>query len=516
MWLTVVRLGALAAGFLGSACTIFDERLPECSSHFDCTEWLTREASSETPIAGRCLQPEGKCVPLFTEECTRVTGDPLDEDSILLGSILTGEFRHLDPAILAVEEINSAVAGGGIPRAGNQGKPRPLALLSCTESATDPLPAARHLIEALRVPAVVGPDIDENALDIVREVIAAGNANTALMSPASLIDDLGGLADEKLMWRDVPSGADLAPLVLMTYADLEAALRASKPDLKLGIVYRDDALGQNAIAQISERVAFNGKPLVDPTNAGFVHVGKYSRGDEAAIATLLAQYRNDPPDLMLLLGGVESITSFVKPLEIALAAAGATSKPTYLMFESNKVTELLELVDPRKTPGVPPDLRGRLWGVGAAPTANAQPGYDSFRLAFANRFGHTPDGAGMGQAYDAVYAFAFALAATADEPPSGQSVATGLGWMSDAPGAAALRVGRLDALQALTAFSTGPLPSVLGTFNELKWLKNGDYSGGRAEVWCISVVNDSPYFANGHVSMDVATHAVSGARAPCE
>jgi hypothetical protein len=445
-----------------------------------------------------------------------VTGDPLDEDSILLGSILTGEFRHVDPVILAVEEINSAVAGGGIPRAANQGKPRPLALLSCTESAADPLPAARHLIEALRVPAVVGPDIDENALDIVREVIGAGNANTALMSPASLIDDLGTLADDQLMWRDVPSGSALAPLVLMTYADLEASLRASKPELKLGIVYRDDALGQNAIAQISERVAFNGKSLADPSNAGFVRVGKYQRGDDAAIATLLAQYRNDPPDLMLLLGGVESITGFVKPLEIALAAAGATSKPTYLMFESNKVGELLDLVDPRKTPDVPPDLRGRLWGVGAAPTANSQPGYDSFRLAFANRFGHNPDGAGMGQAYDAVYAFAFALAATASEPPSGQSVAAGLGWMSNAPGPATLRVGRLDALQALTAFSAGPIPSVLGTFNELKWLPNGDYNGGRAEVWCISVVNGWPYFASANVSMDLQTRMISGVRTPCE
>jgi hypothetical protein len=445
-----------------------------------------------------------------------VTGDPLDEDSILLGSILTGEFRHLDPVILAVEEINSAVAGGGIPRAGNQGKPRPLVMLSCTESVADPLPAARHLIEALRVPAVVGPDIDENALDIVREVIGAGSANTALMSPASLIDDLGTVADDQLMWRDVPSGSDLAPLVLRTYSDLEGILRASKPDLKLGIVYRDDALGQNAIAQISERVLFNGKSLADPSNAGFVRVGKYPRGDDAAIATLLAQYRNDPPDLMLLLGGVESITGFVKPLEISLASSGATRKPTYLMFESNKVTELLELVDPRKTSGVPLDLRGRLWGVGAAPSANSQPGYDSFRLAFANRFGHNPDGAGMGQAYDAVYAFAYALAATAGVTPSGASVATGLGLMSDAPGPAGLRVGRLDALQALTSFNAGPIPSVLGTFDELKWLDNGNYIGGRAEVWCIGVVNESPYFASGKMSFDLRTHVFSGERTPCE
>ena len=504
-----------------SACTLFDERLPECGSHVECTERLSEEAASDTPIAGRCLQPEGKCVPLLSKECTRVTGDPLDPDSILLGSILTDEFRHLDSVILAVEEIDSAVAGGGIPRAGNQGKPRPLALLSCTESATDPLPAARHLIETLRIPAVVGPDIDENALDIVRELLGAGTANTALMSPTSLIDDLGTLEDDHLMWRDVPSGSELAPLVFMAYVDLEQTLRATKPNLKLGIVYRDDAFGQNAIAQISERAPFNGKPLADPTNAAFVRVGKYARGDEAAIAALLAQFQSDPPDLMLLLGGVESISSFVKPLELALGGMPDTgtpvAKPTYLLFESNKVTELLELVDPKKTPGVPPDLRSRLWGVGLAPTASAQPAYDSFRLAFANRFGHNPEGAGMGSAYDAVYALSSALAVTPSEPPSGASVAEGLTSMSSAePGAPALRVGRLDALQILSSFSAGRIPSVLGTFNELKWLPNGDYIGGRAEIWCISVSNGSPYFASGKVSMDLRTRMVSGARTPCE
>ena len=517
---TALRWAALATGALVSACTIFDERLPECSTHVDCTERLTEEAASATPIVGRCIEPEGKCVPLLTQQCPWVTGDPLEPDSILLGSLLTDEFRHLASVVLAVEEINSAVAGGGIPRAGNQGQPRPLVLLSCAESGADPLPAARHLIDTLRVPAVIGPDIDENALDIVRELLGARTANTALMSPTSLIDDLGTLADDQLMWRDVPSGSELAQLVLMAYADLEQTLRAIKPNLKLGIVYRDDALGQNAIAQISERVLFNGKPLSDPTNATFVRVGKYSRGDDAALAALLTQYQSDPPDLALLLGGVESITGFMKPLELALGAVPATGvalgAPTYLLFESNKVSELLDLVDPKKTMGVRPDLRSRLWGAGFVPTANAQPSYDSFRLAFANRFGHNPDGTGMGPAYDAVYAFASALSATASQPPSGASVAAGLSSMSTAePGTPPLRVGRLDALQLLSSFSNGRVPSVLGTFNELKWLPNGDYVGGRAEFWCVSVANGSPYFANGGVSMDLQTRAVTGARTPC-
>ncbi|HET7539030.1 MAG TPA: hypothetical protein VFK05_04135 [Polyangiaceae bacterium] len=521
MSLTVFRFGALPLGMIVGACTLFDERLPECSTHLDCTEWLTQEAASATPIAGRCIQPQGKCVPLLTRECARVTGDPLDPDSILLGSILTDEFRHLDSAILAVEEIDSAVAGGGIPRAGNQGRPRPLALISCTEPVADALPVARHLIDTLRVPAVVGPDIDENALDIVRELIGAGHANTALMSPTSLIDALGSLSDHDLMWRDVPAGSELAPLVFTAYVDLERTLRATKPNLKLGIVYRDDAFGQNAIAQISERAPFNGKPLADPTNAAYVRVGKYALGDDAALAALLPTFQSDPPDMMLLLGGVESITGFMKPLELALGGMPDTSttqgKPTYLLFESNKVTELLALVDPKKTAGVRPDLRSRLWGVGFAPTASAQPVYDSFRLAFANRFGHNPDGAGMGAAYDAVYAFASALAATASEPPSGKSVVAGLASMSRAaPGATTLRVGRLDALQILSSFSNGAIPNVVGTFNELEWLPNGDYVGGRGEIWCVSVANGSPYYASANVSMDLQTQMVTGARTPCE
>jgi hypothetical protein len=220
---------------------------------------------------------------------------------------------------------------------------------------------------------------------------------------------------------------------------------------------------------------------------------------------------------MLVLGGVESITGFMKPFELALSSRGAISKPTYLLFESNKVAELLELVDPSKTPFVSPDLRSRLWGVGIAPTASAQPSYDSFRLAFANRFGRNPDGTGMGEAYDAVYAFASALAATGGEYPSGTSVAAGLSSMSTAaPSATALRVGRLDALQILSSFSSGAMPRVLGTFNELAWLPNGDYLAGRPEIWCVSMTNGAPYFASANVSMDLQTRAVTGTRTPCE
>ncbi len=523
MPLIALRPGAIGAGLTISACTLFDEPLPECTTHAECTEWLTKQASSPTPIAGHCISAEGKCVALRTGECDLVTGDPLNDDAILLGSILSDELRHTDAAILAIEELNSSVAGGGVPRPANQGKPRPLALLSCAESATDPIPAARHLIETLRVPAIIGPDIDENALDIVRELIenGSGGGDTALMSPTSLIDDLGSLPDKDLMWRDVPSGRLLAPLVFMTYAELETSLRATKTDLELGIVYRDDAFGQNAIAQISARAQFNAKPLADPTNAPFVRISKYPRGDAAAVAALVTEYERDPPDLMLLLGGVESISGFMKPLELALGSAAASAdvrgKPTYLLFESNKVVELLDLVDPEKTPGVPPDLRSRIRGVGLTPTPSSQPVNDAFRLAFANRFGSNPDGTGMGPTYDAVYAFATALAASANQAPSGASVAAGLSALSAAPAdAGAFQVGRLDALRVLGASSAGSPPSVLGTLNQLKWLPNGDYIGGVGELWCISASRGSAYFTSGKLSMDLQTGALSGAWTPCE
>ncbi len=518
---TALRVGAVAASLLLSACTLFDEPLPECTTHAGCTERLTKEAGSATPIVGHCVSPAGKCVQLLTEDCAVVSGDPLADDAILLGTLLTDELRHTDAAILAVEELNSAFAGGGIPGPENQGKARPLALLSCVESATNVLPAARHLIETLRVPAIVGPDIDENALDIVRELVGHSDSDTALMSPTSLIDDLGSLADKGLMWRDVPSGLSLAPLVLLAYTELEQALRASKANLQLGIVYRDDAFGQNAMAQINARVQFNGKPLADPTNAPFVRISKYPRGDVTAVKALSAEYQRDPPDLMLLLGGVESITGFMQPLELALGGQaveqGTVGKPTYLLFESNKVTELLDLVDPTKTPGVRADLRRRVRGVGLAPTSSSQPVDNAFRFAFASRFGRSPGATGMGSTYDAVYAFATALAVTASEPPSGASVAAGLTTLSmAAPGTGPLQVGRLDALRILSASSAGPPPTVLGTLNELKWHANGDYVAGMGELWCVSAATDSPYFASGQVTMDLQTRAVTGTWVPCD
>jgi branched-chain amino acid transport system substrate-binding protein len=478
---------------------------------------LTAAAASPDEIAGRCLQPEGRCVALLSADCQLITGDALAEDSILIGSqLVNDDVYQQQSAVLAIEEINSAFGGGGIPRASKLGPPRPLAMLSCTESTLDPVPAARHLIEDLQVPAMLGPNLDQDAINVTTQVAAAGN--TVMMSPSSLIDSLGDLPDNNMTWRDTPSGGQISPLFFTAYVELEAALRQGNPNLRLGIVYRDDAFGQNAIAQISKRAPFNGKPLSDQTNASVVRISKYPPGAGSALATLVGEYQADPPDFVMVFGGAESITGFVKPLEIGLGrTAGpgiATGKPAYLLFETAKVTALLDLLDRAKTPEAPPDLRSRIRGVGLTPTSSSQSVYDEFGVAFTARYGGNPNGSGMGQAYDAIYAFAFALSATAARPPSGESVADGLARIS-AAGADATTVGRLDARQTLGRFASGDTPRVIGTFGDLRWDARGDYVTGRAEVWCVGLSGGAPYFASASVSMDIELQMISGAFTPC-
>jgi ABC-type branched-subunit amino acid transport system substrate-binding protein len=185
-----------------------------------------------------------------------------------------------------------------------------------------------------------------------------------------------------------------------------------------------------------------------------------------------------------------------------------------MLFATTKLTELLDLVDPAKTPETPPDLRTRIRGIGLTIPPSSQSVYDEFGVAFAARYGNNPNSSGMGQAYDATYAFAFALAATVDQPAGGVAVAGGLARISMGNGAAT-SVGLLNARQTLSRFATGDAPRVIGTFGDLRWDARGDYVSGRAEVWCIGLSGGTPYFASANVSMDIELQRITGTFTPC-
>jgi branched-chain amino acid transport system substrate-binding protein len=170
-----------------------DNFVGECLTNVECTERATAPPSTPARCAADggarvvpaiCLRPEARCVELLSEDCHEVTGNYRDDDAIILGTLFstTGDqaatnLQRQRSATLAAEEINMV---GGVPAASGAANPRPLVMVSCDEAAML-LRAAGHLVNDLRVPAIVGPNTSRDTIDLSNKLTVA--AGTVLRRP---------------------------------------------------------------------------------------------------------------------------------------------------------------------------------------------------------------------------------------------------------------------------------------------------------------------------------------------
>ena len=515
---------------------------PQCTTNAECTARATAEGPVDAgagfdggPVGVQdggtapavCVKPEGVCVRLLTRDCPTVLGDYANDDSILLATLFTlsgattsTNTARQQSALLAAEEINSSLGGSGIPPAKGSNASRPLVVLSCDESQ-DLVRVGTHLVKELHVAGVVGPNTSQDTLDITTKLVSTGR--TLVMSPTAVAAGIAGLADNNLTWRNLPSDTPRGKLMITQINALENGLHAGdlpgQPtpavkrlgNLKLGIVYRDDAQGQSNFGAISGELMWNNAGLASAANVPFVKISRYNPATAVAdTAVIVADFVTAKPDVIAVFGTAESVTGFLVPYEKALEAAapGGTVKPYYMLIDSNKTKELL---DGTVAAGVPASLRVRLRGVGVTSAPTAIPVLNAFNSAYTARYGTDPRVSGMGQSYDAMYALALALAATTEERPSGLSIAKGLTRLGSGPN---VLIGQGNVRTAFQQFAMGSSITATGTFSDFTWDMNGDLAGGIVEMWCVS--GGAPnFYASSGLTMEVATLAQTGTYTAC-
>lgn len=505
---------------------------PECTTNAEC---ITRAAKEGPVDAGAdveagalmldggvipavCVKETGRCQRLLTAECQTLTGDWANEDSVLLatlfatvGATAKTNIARQRSALLAAEEINSTLGGGGLPPAKAGGPVRPLAVLSC-ETVSNLTRAATHIVDDLHVAGVVGPNLTQDTIDVTTKISAKGG--TLLMSPSATSSAVSGLADQNLTWTSVPSDTQRAKLLVRSVGDVEAALHPGRgATLKLAIVYRDDAFGQSTYSSVSGSLTFNGKPIGDAANAAYVKTYKYlptSVPSQNDVATAVAAAK---PDVVLLFGTSESVTNVLYPLEVALETnePGDAVRPYYVMIDPNKVKEVPDGLGNPAISTVAP-LRTRVRGVGTTPETTSVPVFAEFNNAYLARYGDNPRAPSMGPSYDSMYALAFAIAATGSEPVAGKSVAHGLAGLGTGT---EVTVGRTSTLSNFQKLSAGQAINPIGTFSHLKWDNQGTIVEGNLEVWCIGLAAGLPAYASSGITMGVATQAVAGTYQQC-
>lgn len=501
-----LRLLTLLPGLGALGCQVFDDKLEkriapvaarECESHEDCAE------RNGEPFA--CVPASGKCVQLRSPECKEITGTPTP-NAIILGSLFSVSGPQKDTnlprqqsAMLAVKQLNAA---GGIP--GPDMTPRKLVLVSCDEAGNLD-GSVNHLIHELKVPAIVGPNVSQDVIEIsTGQSVPAG---TVLISPTAVASSIRHLNDNNLTWTMVPSDEQRAPLMKHQISALEKQLRGtSGRAMKLAIVHRNDALGTGSAGALNDLV-FNGPTVAQAVAEGLntVVVDAYDpqATEQRAIVDKLLAFK---PDIIVMAGLAEVITRVMVPLETDWQG---DARPYYVLIDSLKIPEVLTAATGNDS------LRRRLRGTGIVPTALSAPVYEAFRVAYQAEYPGSPAaGSGLGPAYDATYGIAYALTLTRDRPATGATVAEGLRLLSQ--GGDRVEVKGTKILEALQHLSTGEPIEAIGTFASLQWDDRGAPTGSQLEMWCVASGDPKPVFGGSGLFMDLKTQAVSGEYKQCD
>ncbi|MEJ7598157.1 MAG: hypothetical protein WKG01_09635 [Kofleriaceae bacterium] len=523
---------------LAGGCLVFDERIeqaPDCSTHQECTDRLS--AGGELNPA-RCIDsgtPAARCEALRSVDCSPITGDYLDDRSILIASLLSTSgaqgatnVSRQQAAILAVEQINASNAAGGVLQSPEPGDVRKLVMLSCDETV-DPLRAARHIVETLRVPAIVGPNLSQDTLDLTTAVSAPGG--TAMFSPTAVASAIATIPDNGLTFLMVPSDIQRVPLMKAQITALETQIEAerTRPNgIKFAVYYREDALGigtRDGLATTQPPLLINGATLSAAVTAGKARIDGY-QATSTNQAAMIASYIAFQPDLIAIVGAPEAVTYFIAPLEAAWAAQlPSVPRPYYIGIDSIKTGELITAVTGNE------DLRKRVRGTGLTTNAESAPLLSAFQLAYGQRFRDANGNplpattSGMSAAYDAVYTIALTMVGLTDV--TGPALTAQMPRLASNTQACAYdATGLKSPCYANTDYSrtlynnmltllAGTKVTEFGTAGRLEWTPDGAKSNGVIEMWCVASTGPKPAFQSSGLTYDVKTQVSSGAYTPC-
>jgi ABC-type branched-subunit amino acid transport system substrate-binding protein len=418
-------------------------------------------------------------------------------------------------ATLAAEEINAV---GGIPTPPSGGKRQKLVMLSCNEVDPAGTPAGTvlrragaHLINDLHVPAIVGPNTSQDTIELSNAVSAA-QGGTLILTPTAVAAQIADLMDNDLTWLMVPSDQQRGPLMINQINQLETELKAArgKSIMKLGIVYRDDAVGLGTLRSLNGLI-FNGQPLnaaINTGSGGNVSIDGYQVSGATNQDAIVNKYVNFAPDIIVLAGLAEVITTVMNPIEQRWSDAGS-ARAWYVLTDQVKGPDL------RTSTTNMPNLRTRVRGTGLTPGQDSISVQTAFELSYNAKYGKNPDASGAGPSYDSTYAIAYALAGTRDLPVSGEAISKGLRKLA---GGMTIPVGSGSPL--LTAFgklAAGENINAIGTYLPMEWDDKGAVVNGTIEIWCVGLPGGSttPAYGSSGLTYDIAAKTTMGAYVQC-
>jgi hypothetical protein len=453
----------------------------------------------------------GSCVPLKSPDCPIIL--PIqdvnsgDYDNLLSpNAIILGGFAYIPPALygtatrnydLGITELTRQVPGVW---AGSSSR-HPLVMVVCNpvhDVLDDVLVPARHLIEDLKVPAIVSQMEMKYQQAVFEEFGPKDKNDVFFMMPLYSDQTLINLPDDGLVWHML-SGADalsvtFQPLIDMTEDHLRnlGSIPSGTDNMKVTMLTaQDERFLADMGRYVEDHISFNGALAGENSASTFQSLNVVSayQDPDADQTTVANNVRDFAPHVILGLTTTEMLTTIIPLIEATWdTETGGQDRPFYILspldYNVSEMDDLI-IVDESASDGKVPLFR-RILGINW-PAAVNQDIYDDYQARYLQEYGLSSPY--FENFYDAIYYTMYAVAG-ATQPLTGSRIAAGM----------------LRAIQGTTEVEVGPGPEMASTIDALhtnasyKFKLIGaqgpptwDVNGGRndpASVWCVDQVGD--------------------------
>lgn len=191
-----------------------------------------------------------------------------------------------------------------LPGAHGTAARRPIAVLDCSESR-DAARATKHLVDEVRVPAIIGFSSSQEAIDLLTtEVVPHATMAVLPISTSSLVTSIATPARmPRLIWRTTNNTTQIARAMSAMVTDaIEPRLHAEgRATIDVALVRPDNAGGAGLSDAIVSALRFNGGSVADNQT----HFAEYIVAPDAAPARVLdvvMRLKTQHPNVVLFFG----------------------------------------------------------------------------------------------------------------------------------------------------------------------------------------------------------------------
>jgi branched-chain amino acid transport system substrate-binding protein len=443
-----------------------------CRSNADCA------AEGGQPAA--CHPVTGRCAALGSEDCHVVAEatDVRNDRTVWIGAMfpLVGqdaqsfgkrEFQAVD---LARSEFAHMLRG--TQASPDAAEAPPLGIVACDDSV-DAARAARHLVDDVGVPAVIGFRSSSEVIDLATSTfIPHGVLTVAALNTSPIISSLPHLPGQpRMVFRTTYSSAEAArPIGLLVSDVIEPELRAGRAvlrggDLRVALVRQDDAAGIGFADALFRALRFNGRSALD-NGASYLEVAyPFEAGDGGepeldAVADKIVAFA---PHVVIHFGMDEPFVRILERVERGWQPS-PPFRPRYV-----KPTALSPVV--LEFIAADPERRRRFLSLTSASKTAANARFVArYGSAYADPITRTFS---PNSSYDAFYLVAYATYALRDEPVTGTALARSVARLL--PPGRPVDVGPSGIFDALNSLSSGTQIDLNGATGPLDFdLATGD------------------------------------------